>query len=47
MAGYENSEEVSEVSITQKKRKKNSSDVVIVHCLISFILFIIPEVIMS
>lgn len=37
-----NSEEPSEVSITQ-----NSSDVVIVQCLISFILFIIPEVIMS
>lgn len=34
------------VSITQKK-KKPGSDVVIVQCLISFILFVIPEVIMS
>ena len=37
------------VSITQKneKKKKPVSDVVIVQCLISFILFVIPEVIMS
>lgn len=33
--------------LLKKRKKKPGSDVVIVQCLISFILFVIPEVIMS